>query len=60
MRLRLAAAVLAISSALVAQNDAVKQKFLADLAAALALQQGSVVADIGAGDNPTNALTARV
>jgi ubiquinone/menaquinone biosynthesis C-methylase UbiE len=57
MRLERVAAVLAVSSALVAQNDRAMQKFFGAVTAALALRQGSIVADIGTGDNPANALS---
>jgi ubiquinone/menaquinone biosynthesis C-methylase UbiE len=56
MLLRLAAAISAMSFSLVAQNDALTQKFFADVTAALALREGSIIADVGAGDNPRNAL----
>jgi len=56
MKCRTTALLLVASWTLLALDEAIKRKFLSDVHQALVLKSGSVVADVGTGDDPLHPL----
>src|SRR6185369_7679806 len=56
MKCSTAAVLLVASWTVLAQDEAVKRKFFSDVHQALAIKSGSVVADVGTGDDPLHPL----